>query len=79
MSEKNFDPNKAKKDLWMSEKELVEINKEGHEIGLHSFSHPTQMSKLTKNQQEVELMVKRTQRLSPLYKHSASHQNKENR
>ena len=54
MSKKNFDINKAIKHLWMSEQELIEIFNEGHLIGLHSYSHPTKMSKLTKFEQEVE-------------------------
>ena len=54
MLEKNFDQEIAKKHLWMSEKELVKIEKEGHLIGLHSYSHPTQMSKLTRFEQELE-------------------------
>ncbi len=54
MSKKDFDPKEAKKHLWMSEKELLEIDKDGHLIGLHSFSHPTQISKLSKAQQKEE-------------------------
>lgn len=44
--EKNFIPFKYYKKLFMSEKNLVKLDKLGHEIGLHSFSHPTIFSKL---------------------------------
>ena len=49
-----FDIDAAKKNLWMSENELREISKLGHTIGLHSYSHPTQISKLTRYEQESE-------------------------
>ena len=51
---KSFDANKAKKDLWVSEQNLVDIDNQGHIIGLHSHTHPTKMSKLTRAQQLFE-------------------------
>ena len=51
---KGFDINLAKQNLWMSEQDLVNIETRGHLIGLHSYSHPTQMSKLSKSEQESE-------------------------
>ena len=54
MVQNDFDANVAKKDLWMSEKDLVTAESKGHLIGLHSYSHPTQMSKLSKAEQELE-------------------------
>ena len=54
MNRKDFDINIAKKNLWMSEEDLVITESKGHIIGLHSFSHPTQMSKLSKKEQELE-------------------------
>ena len=54
MIQNDFDENTAKKDLWMSEEDLVNIKSKGHLIGLHSYSHPTQMSKLNKAEQELE-------------------------
>lgn len=54
MKEKSFDVTVAKKTLWMSEKELVNADAMGHIIGLHSYSHPTQISKLTKEEQKLE-------------------------
>ena len=54
MLQKSFDANKAKKDLWVSEQNLVDIDNQGHIIGLHSHTHPTKMSKLTRAQQLFE-------------------------
>ena len=51
MASKNFSPSKIIKDLWMSEDELKEISTQGHLVGLHSYSHPTQMSKLSYQEQ----------------------------
>ena len=38
----------------MSEDELKEISKQGHLVGLHSYSHPTQMSKLGYQEQHEQ-------------------------
>lgn len=54
MSDKNFDVNTASKNLWMKEDELLKIHENGHVIGLHSYSHPTEMTKLTAEQQLKE-------------------------
>ena len=54
ISEESFDINEAKKNLWMREDELLKIHENGHVVGLHSYSHPTQMSKLTADQQLKE-------------------------
>ena len=51
MASKKFVPSEIIKDLWMSEEELKEISKQGHLVGLHSYSHPTQMSKLSYQEQ----------------------------
>ena len=51
MASKNFVPSEIIKDLWMSEDELKEISKQGHLVGLHSYSHPTQMSKFSYQEQ----------------------------
>ena len=44
---KGFSPNDVIDDLWMSEDDLKDVAKRGHLVGLHSYSHPTQMSKLS--------------------------------
>lgn len=54
MIKKDFDVNSAKKDLWMSEQDLLITESKGHIIGLHSYSHPTKMSKLSKMEQQLE-------------------------
>ena len=54
MVQNDFDAYTVKKDLWMSEDNLVTTESKGHLIGLHSYSHPTQMSKLSKAEQEME-------------------------
>ena len=54
MLKKDFDMNLAKQNLWMLEQDLVDIETQGHLIGLHSYSHPTKMSKLSKSEQESE-------------------------
>ena len=54
MLQKKFDQSAAKNDLWMSEEDLVDLDSRGHVIGLHSYSHPTQMSKLSRAEQELE-------------------------
>ena len=50
----NFDKNKFKKKLWMNEKHIKELNSCGHNIGLHSYTHPTRIDKLSKKSQEIE-------------------------
>ena len=40
--------------LWMSERQLENLSKKGHVIGLHSYSHPYKISKLSYNEQLKE-------------------------
>ena len=54
ISDKGLDINEAKKNLWMKEDELLKIHENGHIVGLHSYSHPTEISKLTADQQLKE-------------------------
>lgn len=51
MASKNFAPSEIIEHLWMSEDELKDISTQGHLVGLHSYSHPTQMSKLSYQEQ----------------------------
>ncbi len=51
MDSKNFVPSEIIKDLWISEDQLKEISAQGHLVGLHSYSHPTQISKLSYQEQ----------------------------
>jgi peptidoglycan/xylan/chitin deacetylase (PgdA/CDA1 family) len=54
ISDKGVNINEVKKNLWMREDELLKIHEHGHVVGLHSYSHPTQMSKMTVDQQLKE-------------------------
>jgi peptidoglycan/xylan/chitin deacetylase (PgdA/CDA1 family) len=45
---------KIYKNLWISEKDLKKINKDKHVIGLHSYSHPTNLSVLSYKDQNEE-------------------------
>ena len=47
----NVDVDSIKNKLWMSERNLKQLNEKGHIIGLHSYNHPYKMSKLTFNEQ----------------------------
>ena len=51
ITKKNFKVDEVKKKLWMTEDNLKTIHKKGHVVGLHSYSHPTQMSRLSKEEQ----------------------------
>ena len=54
MQEFKYDQLEGMKELWMSEHQLGEIASAGHSLGLHSFSHPTQISKLDYASQKIE-------------------------
>ena len=38
----------------LDKKDLINLDKKGHMIGVHSFSHPYRMSKLTTKNQKTE-------------------------
>ncbi len=54
MAHKSFDIAAVSKQLWMTEDDVRALHEEGHVIGLHSHSHPTQMSRLSRADQENE-------------------------
>lgn len=54
MNEHNFNPSSVMKKLWMNEDSLSGLLKDGHTIGLHSYSHPTTFHLLDKKSQEEE-------------------------
>lgn len=54
MSQHKFNPAIIKKMLWMNEDSLTGLLKDGHTIGLHSYSHPTTLHLLDKKSQEDE-------------------------
>ena len=51
---KNFDFKNEEKKLFLSKSNIIELKKSGHEIGLHSHSHPFLISKLDYNKQMAE-------------------------
>jgi len=56
MNQKAFNKEEVSHLLWMTEDNLKDLLKDGHLIGLHSFSHPTQMSKLNRMEQEKQYL-----------------------
>lgn len=54
MATHDFNANSVKGNLWMSEADLSALDNGGHVIGLHSYSHPTRMSQLSRAEQESE-------------------------
>jgi hypothetical protein len=54
MELKGFSPDSVIDKLWMSDPNLKELSRLGHLVGLHSTTHPIQMSKLSKHKQCVE-------------------------
>ena len=52
MEDKSFDIQAVSSLLWMNESNLLELQADGHMIGLHSYSHPTRMSTLTLAEQK---------------------------
>jgi peptidoglycan/xylan/chitin deacetylase (PgdA/CDA1 family) len=49
-----IDKKKFSSDLWMKTEHIQKLNEDGHIIGLHSHTHPTMLSKLSKIDQEKE-------------------------
>lgn len=54
MKMKNFNIEKAKENLWINEKQLLDLEYNGNIIGLHSHSHPTKMSQMSFDEQFSE-------------------------
>ena len=54
MADRKFDTKAVKEILWMDEHDIKSLIDDDHTIGLHSFSHPTQISKLSKAEQFSE-------------------------
>ena len=50
----NLNINKFSKNIWLNKKNIINLNRSGHMIGMHSFSHPFRMSNLSKSEQEIE-------------------------
>jgi peptidoglycan/xylan/chitin deacetylase (PgdA/CDA1 family) len=54
MTLKGFSPSDVIEDLWMSEDNLTDVANRGHLVGLHSYNHPTEMSKLSYKDQYIQ-------------------------
>lgn len=54
MDELNFDCGAIAKKLWMSRAQLKELTDDGHYLGLHSHSHPTDMRLLGRDEQRLQ-------------------------
>jgi peptidoglycan/xylan/chitin deacetylase (PgdA/CDA1 family) len=54
MNQKSFSTDDAKSQLWMTEEDLRLLSERGHTVGLHSNTHPTQMSSLDVEEQKLE-------------------------
>lgn len=54
MSDQGVKISEIAKDLWMTVEDLKYLNSTGHVIGLHSYSHPTNMARLSFKEQAEE-------------------------
>jgi peptidoglycan/xylan/chitin deacetylase (PgdA/CDA1 family) len=54
MREYNMDTQKISSKLWLSEKHLQDISANGHILGAHSYTHPTDLSSLSRTRQKEE-------------------------
>ena len=54
MSERKFNPNDVMDELFMTTADIQMLQRNGHEVGLHSHGHPTTMHKLSKQIQQIE-------------------------
>jgi peptidoglycan/xylan/chitin deacetylase (PgdA/CDA1 family) len=54
MNEKKCDPNKLSSLLFCSKEDLIQLDKLGHVVGLHSHNHPTLLEKLSYDEQKLE-------------------------
>lgn len=54
MDEKKFKPEKFYSKLFFNENDIINLDKLGHLVGLHSHSHPTLIEKLSYEEQKLE-------------------------
>ena len=50
----DYDRSTAVSRLWMSENQVVSLQTQGHLVGMHSFSHPTAMSQMSRAEQAID-------------------------
>jgi hypothetical protein len=56
IEEMNFDRKDVPRKVFMTRDNLKELSRLGHQVGLHSDTHPTDIAKLTKSEQEMEYL-----------------------
>ncbi len=54
MAASNYNVEAARRHLWMSEDDLFKLHCNGHVVGLHSFTHPTELKLLSQEEQMQE-------------------------
>lgn len=54
MRKHHFDPMRAARHLWMTDSHLRMLRADHHIVGLHSFSHPTKLHRMSRDQQAAE-------------------------
>mgnify|MGYP001340222811 CR=1 FL=1 len=54
MKEKKYDLAKSKSNLWMKKRQVFDLNENGHQIGLHTHNHPTNILSLNQKEQKFE-------------------------
>ena len=69
--QKSFKIHKVKKNVFLQKKDIIKLHKLGHEIGLHSHTHPTKLEKLNYKKQFEEynknsLILKRILRIKKI-------------
>jgi peptidoglycan/xylan/chitin deacetylase (PgdA/CDA1 family) len=71
MTRHKFDRSKASSKLWMNDDHIRKLSNDGHIVGLHSYSHPTTIHKISVEQQETEY-VKNFEHLYSILGHKPS-------
>jgi len=54
MADRGVSPEDVAEKLWISNEELKSLSDKGHNIGLHSYSHPMQLAKLSYEKQKEQ-------------------------
>lgn len=54
MEKHRFNPRDVMDKLWMRNEDLINLDQQGHVVGLHSFTHPTTLHRLAVEQQREE-------------------------
>jgi peptidoglycan/xylan/chitin deacetylase (PgdA/CDA1 family) len=57
MTETEHDATSIRRDIWMTESDLVALVRENHAVGLHSHTHPTNLAALSREEQMREYVT----------------------